>query len=239
MKLIDEALKRQAEELKSQAGDVRGQARSAGEPFQSWFTRVELLVRQLGSDGDVFSVELQRLRTPATWQARLDYEQQGRALQIRRPSLNVANEWMVDAASGVLDAIIQALDNGLLHRVEDRVASIIYADVLDEASALLDREHHGCAAVIARSALENGLRRLARREGMSDQDVDAKKASAINDWLRANRNFYTQATQRQVQSWLDPGNAYLHNPDEWTKYAPSDIARTLNEIRGFLGRYGL
>jgi hypothetical protein len=39
--------------------------------------------------------------------------------------------------------------------------------------------------------------------------------------------------------WLDPGNAYLHDPSEWEKYKPGDIARMLSEIKGFLGRHDL
>jgi len=217
-------------------------AQSEGPKYVGWLGRVQLLVDRLGPEGETFANELRRLRDQNTWDGRLAAANAMRGGAVRVIRQNAANRWIAEAVGGdggLLEAIVRAVDDRMLARVEDRVAPIVYTGVLDEAAELLRPGHHGCAAAITRAALEDGLRRLARRYGMAASDEQSRRASAINTWLRAEAGAYTMATERQVQSWLDPANAYLHSPTEWVKYSIEDIGKNLGNVRGFLGQHSL
>lgn len=233
-----DTLRQQTRALIDGAASARETARQQSAPYVAWFTRVQLLVDQLGPVAATFKRELETVRDVRTYQLRIQAEED-RASQLGRSRFNPAevHQWMVDSAAGLVQGLDEALAGDLLRRVEDRVASEIYDDVLAEAEGLLRGNHVPCAAILVRVGLENGLRRLGAREGMPA--VDTAKASAINDWLWKDRQLYAQATNRQVQSWLDPGNAFAHDKPEKSQYDAAHIAKTLEDVRSFLGLHSL
>jgi hypothetical protein len=138
---------------------------------------------------------------------------------------------------GLLQGLSQAVDDGLLASLEDRVASDVYAGVLEEASRQHKAGKADIAAILMRVALENGLRRVARREGMPG--VDDATASAVNIWLWKAQQTYPAGTHRAVEGWLAIGNAFVHKTPEAQQYTHAQIAKAIADVQGLLGSHGL
>jgi hypothetical protein len=203
--------------------------------FAAWRTRLKLLLDRLGPEGAVFRGEIERLFTREHWSSYIDWYRANYASDLRTDP----DFWLAEAVRGcrgVLQTLEAAIDNDLLDKLEDRVASEIYGDVLTEAESLLKQKLIPCAAIFARIGLENGLRRLARHYNMPE--ADTKTASDINRWLRSN-DVYPLQTMQAVDSYLAPGNAFAHASTEAASYTAPMIAVTIANIRSFLGNHGL
>jgi len=229
MRSAEQELKRVTQALIDEEPEAQSDARARGPKFSSWMVRAELVVQGLGGRGDVLARRLADVRDPATYEK--DILLGGRSA-MGLPDYSRMYPMMVDGVHGVLDALIKAIDDGLLTAIEDRVASDVYGDVLAEAKTLLDAGHTGCAAIFMRAGLENGLKRCARREGM--QDVDKAKAAVVNDWLWKN-SIYPKGTHDAVSGWLAPGNAFAHDLPEKEQYTSRDVAKALSDAQSFLG----
>jgi hypothetical protein len=189
------------------------------------------VIDALGPAGAVFHDKIRSVQVVDSYSSRL--------LDVRRrfnPNLSssVIYEWIVDAVAGVLDGVGKAINSGLLTSIEDRVASDIYGDVLGEANVLLNASHLSCAALLARVALESGLRRVAHREQMPG--AQTAKAGAINIWLWKNNN-YPKATFELVESCLAPGNDFAHSTKDAERYTHGDIAKTIGDVRSLLATH--
>jgi hypothetical protein len=103
-----------------------------------------------------------------------------------------------------------------------------HADVLAEAHTLLNGNHLACAAILARTGLESGLRRRARRENMPD--THKATATVMNTWLWK-QGVYHKQTHDAVEGWIAPGNAFAHDSPEKDKYTHRDLARTLQDVQ--------
>lgn len=225
----DAQLAKQVRDLVEQGHLAHDDAQLQGPNFQSWFGQADAIIALLGRRGEAFARRLKDVQDVNAYKLRLDDL--------------VVYQWMVDAARGVLYGLAAALDAGLLTSIEDRVgrpdvvvllhfASDIYSDVLSEAENLVHANHLPCAAILIRTGLESGLRRRARREAMPD--VDESKVSVVNDWLWK-QSVYHKQSHDAVEGWLAPGNAFAHNLPEKDKYTHRDLAKTLQDVRGFLG----
>lgn len=229
MRGADHELKKVAQALIDEVAEAQADARSQGPKFSSWMARAELVVQGLGGRGDVLARRLAAVRDPAMYEKNIML---GQRSAMGLPDYSRMYPMMVDGVHGVLDAVIKAIDDGLLTAIEDRVASVVYGDVLAEAKILLDAGRMGCAAIFMRAGLENGIKRCARREGMPD--VDKAKAAMVNDWLWKN-NVYHKGTHDAVSSWLAPGNAFAHDLPEKDQYTSRNIAKALADVQSFMG----
>ena len=81
--------------------------------------------------------------------------------------------------------------------------------------------------MLGRVAAEDGLRRLARKNGLDD----TAKASVINDQLKKDE-LYGQPQWRLIQHWLDIGNDAAHG--QFDTYNSEDVKRMLEDIERFL-----
>jgi hypothetical protein len=228
-----EDLKALIGKLVDESKDVRPRARGQPPEFSAWKLRAEMLADGIGG---TFQVRMQRT---LDFQAETYWSRLREANNRRTGSLteSVIHEWMVDAVLGLLQGLDAAIDDGLLTSIEDRVASDLYSSVLAEASVQQRAGRGGIAAILMRVALENGLRRLARRETMTD--VDGTTASAVNNWLWKDGKTYPAGTHRAVEGWLAIGNAFVHQTSEAGSYTPSQIAKAIEDVQGFLGTHGL
>ena len=103
----------------------------------------------------------------------------------------------------------------------------MFDSVLEEAKHLNQSGHKDPAAVLARVVLEDALKRIARSEGVNDN----QKASQINDELRK-RGRYPQPQWRLIQAWLDIGNAAAHG--KFNEYSDEGVQRLVEDIERFL-----
>jgi hypothetical protein len=104
-----------------------------------------------------------------------------------------------------MHAALDDLKNGFLGNQEMLVAAAVFDSVLEQAKYLNSQGYKDPAAVLTRTVLEDALRRIARAEG----EDDSTKASAINDVLKKTGRV-SQPLWRQIQFWLDVGNAAAH-----------------------------
>lgn len=204
--------------------------------YNAWIAKVDALIHSLGPEGAVFGRRFAEATAYSTYLERLQHEERRHAYSDIDPGPAWVYGWMREAVLGLLAGLQSALTKGLLTEIAIRVASDIYSDVLAEAEGLLKGNHLPCAAILSRVGLESGLRRLALRHGMPD--AERALASALNVWLWKN-GVYPKGTHDAVEGWIAPGNAYAHDKPEKTQYGHREIAKTIQDIRGFLGQHGV
>lgn len=142
-------------------------------------------------------------------------------------SQHIEYAFQVEAIEGLLIGALDDLEGGFLIGQEFLVAGEVFDSVLEEAKHLNQSGHKDPAAVLARVVLEGTLKRIARSEGVNDN----QKASKINDELRK-LGRYPQPQWRLVQAWLDIGNAAAHG--KFDEYNNEDIQRLVEDIERFL-----
>lgn len=171
---------------------------------EAWLTKTENLIR--GSFGDR-SAHYRRFHELAKGEVSRDYE--------------------IFPIVGVIEACIDDLKNGFLTTQQFLIAGELFDSVLSQAKHLVTFGFKDPAAVLGRVVLEDALKRIAQDCG---EDSNAK-ASAINDALKKSGRF-SQPLWRQVQFWLDIGNAAAHG--NFSTYSDQDVVRILDGIEMFL-----
>ena len=119
------------------------------------------------------------------------------------------------------------LEKGYLLSQEFLIAGEVFDSILVQAKQLTQGGYKDCAAVLARTVLEDTLKRLARSEGI-DENL---RASVINDELKKSGK-YPQAQWRFIQAWLDIGNAAAHG--RFDEYSEGDVLELIKGIEQFL-----
>lgn len=133
----------------------------------------------------------------------------------------------VEPVIGVLDGARDDLESGFLQRQELLIAGEVFDSLLQEARHLHDTHHSDAAAILGRVVLEDALRRMAAAAGLSD----IAAAAAANDALKK-AGSYGQPMWRQIQAWLDIGNAAAHG--RFADYSPDQVNSMLLGIEQFL-----
>lgn len=128
---------------------------------------------------------------------------------------------------GLLQGAHFDLENGFLTGQEYLIAGDIFDNVLEQAKYLNKEKYKDPAAILARVVVEDALKRIARTEGIND----SMKLSKINDELKKIGR-YTQPQWRQIQVWIDIGNAAAHG--KFTQYKQSDVKKMIEDIERFL-----
>lgn len=139
----------------------------------------------------------------------------------------VAHAHEVRRLVGLLDGAADDLAGGFLFGQEFLVAGRVFDSVLEEAKHLLTAGFKDPSAVLGRVVLEQALQRLADANTIDS----SKKASVLNDELRQAGRF-SQPLWRQVQAWLDIGNAAAHG--KFQEYTHANVATLLADIERFL-----
>lgn len=140
---------------------------------------------------------------------------------------NLEHDYDIYPIIGILQGAVSDLENGFLTGQELIIAGDIFDNVLEQAKYLNKNKHKDPAAVLARVVIEDALKRIARVESIND----SIKASQINDELKkAGR--YAQPQWRQIQAWIDIGNAAAHG--DFNQYNQNDVQRMIEDIERFL-----
>jgi hypothetical protein len=128
---------------------------------------------------------------------------------------------------GVLTAALDDLENGYLLGQEFFIASEVFDSIMEQARYLLQNNYKDPAAVLARVVLEDSLKRIARVEGIDEN----QKASIINDELKKKSRF-SQPQWRFIQGWLDIGNSAAHG--KFDQYTQDDVVKMIDDVERFL-----
>ncbi len=139
----------------------------------------------------------------------------------------IARVYEVQAIQGLLIGALDDLESGFLVGQEFLIAGEVFDSVLEEARHLNQSGHKDPAAVLARVVLEDALKRIARSEGVNDN----QRVSQVNDELRK-LGRYPQPQWRLIQAWLDVGNAAAHG--RFNEYSDEDVQRLIEDVERFL-----
>lgn len=152
-------------------------------------------------------------------------------------SREIAGLRHVQAGIGALNAASEDYARGYTWTFKEIVHADVFDDFLEMASYLIDDGgFKDAAAVLAGGTLEEHLRQLCQKHGVSTTTVQGrpKQASVMNDDLK-NLPVYQQPLWRKVQSWLDIRNDAAHA--KYGNYAQTDVEQMIDGIRDFIDRY--
>jgi hypothetical protein len=109
-----------------------------------------------------------------------------------------------------------------MQSVTERVHAYRFSDFLEMAQHLSSEGYKDAAAVLAGSVLEEHLRKLCDKNGLSVTDANGKplKADRINADLKG-ANVYSGLDQKQVTAWLDLRNKAAHG--HYTEYTQPQV----------------
>lgn len=127
---------------------------------------------------------------------------------------HVAAPYHVKAGKAILEEIREEFKSSWLWSTYGIAAAEVYADFLEMAEELLNANYKDAAAVMAGSVLEEHLRRLCNKNGITTT-VSAngkntpKKADTLNSELAGN-GVYNKLDQKWVTTALDLRNKAAH-----------------------------
>lgn len=146
----------------------------------------------------------------------------------------------VKVITGVLASFKEDLENGYIQTVKELVHAEVFTDFIEMSESLLNAGYKDSAAVIIGSVLENHLRQMATKNGISCTSVDkrgesyTKKASSLNDEL-AKAGVYLPTNQKQVLAWLGIRNDAAHGCYE--HYTKDQVMLMVQGVTGFLAQF--
>ncbi|MFB3922096.1 MAG: hypothetical protein ACE145_10260 [Terriglobia bacterium] len=140
--------------------------------------------------------------------------------------------------SKLLTAILRAMKadfmSGNLRSIQELVHADLFGDFLEMATHLLEEGYKDPAAVLAGGVLEEQLRKLSSKHGVSTvQGGRPKKAETMNSEL-ASANAYSKLDQKNITAWLDLRNKAAHG--KYSEYAAQQVSLLIQSIRDFLTR---
>jgi hypothetical protein len=137
---------------------------------------------------------------------------------------------------GVLVALRSDIEAGYVRTLEELVHADVFADFLEMATELQNKGYKDAAAVVAGSTLEEHLRTLSAKHGLTvnKDDGSPKKADLLNAELadRAKGDAYNKLVQKQVTAWLDLRNKAAHG--QYGEYEHPQVAAMISGIRDFM-----
>jgi hypothetical protein len=136
---------------------------------------------------------------------------------------------------GILTALRLSYEHGFLTSISELIHADLFSDFLDMAKHLLESGYKDPAAVIAGSVLEEHLRKLSIKNGITTlkQDGDPKKADTINSDL-SNANVYSKLDLKSVTGWLDLRNKAAHG--KYTEYDKQQVVLMVEGVTHFMAR---
>jgi hypothetical protein len=129
----------------------------------------------------------------------------------------------VTDVAGLIESARDLVANGFVGQMKFLLHAEVFATMIEQAKALLDAGHLIPSAVLGRIVMENWLKDQAERAGI--EVPESAKASGINDSLKK-AEVFSVPKWRQVQAYLDVGNAAAHGQAE--SFSREDVARLLD-----------
>ena len=137
----------------------------------------------------------------------------------------------IPTVTGVLIALRNAVDQGLLTSLESRLRANIHDDFLAQSFDLIDAGYHVAALVLIGGVLEDHLQKLVQIQGLTLPKQGS--ISKYNDLLR--NNVYNQPVWRRIQSIGDLRNDAAHGKGSTIKFDDAKDAHTF--VQRFITDY--
>ena len=135
----------------------------------------------------------------------------------------------VARALGILKAAKDDYEQGFLFDTRTLIEAEVFDDFLDQSVHLLDSGYYQPAAVVIGSVLEDGLRKLCKRNEIALSDKP--KLNSMNASL-TKQGVYNQLTQKRVTMLADIRNKAAHG--EWDQFTRTDVENMLRDVRQFM-----
>ena len=132
-------------------------------------------------------------------------------------------------ALGTLKAAANDYEQEFLFDTRTLIEAEVFDDFLDQGAHLLDSGYYQPAAVVIGSVLEDGLRKLCKRNEI--ELSDKPKLDSMNASL-AKQGVYNQLTQKRVTTLADTRNKAAHG--ERGQFTRTDVENMLRDVRQFM-----
>lgn len=133
---------------------------------------------------------------------------------------------------GILRAAQTELGFGALPGIETLFSAEIFADFLAMAEHLLDQKYFAVVPSLVGAVLEDGLRKIAKRKGLTVKVDDS--IAGLNGRLFDVKT-YSPLVRRKIEVW----NSIRNNADhgKFEENPEQDVGQMLDGVRGFLAEY--
>jgi hypothetical protein len=135
----------------------------------------------------------------------------------------------VTKALGILRAAKEDYEHDYLFNTRTLIEAEVFDDFLEQAEHLFASGYYQSAAVIAGSVLEDGLRKLCKRNSIPLPD--RPKLDQMNADL-AKHGVYSKFIQKQITVLADLRNKAAHGL--WDQFGKSDVEDMLRHVRSFM-----
>ena len=144
---------------------------------------------------------------------------------------NVNSYEFLNSMLGILNSAKDDYENGYLFNTRALIEAEIFDDLLEQAEHLLTQGYFTASAVIAGSVLEDALRKLCVKNGIT---LSAKpKLDSMNSEL-AKIGVYNLLKQKQITALADLRNKAAHGQGGFTK---EDVEDMIRNVRRFMEDY--
>ena len=133
---------------------------------------------------------------------------------------------------GVVEAAQRDFETGMLFDMRALITAEVLGDFIEQAEALLDAGYHIAAASLAGAILEDTLRKLCDKYGITIPATT--KIDRLNAEL-ARVEVYNKLVQKRITALADIRNNADHG--HFDEFAKSDVEDMVKWIRGFAADY--
>ena len=155
-----------------------------------------------------------------------------------RQSVDDSGTSHIKHGQGILHALREDIDGGYLSTLREVIHADVFSDFTEMAAYFIAEGYKDPAAVIAGSVLEEHLRKLCQKHGVSTDIVGSsgvrpKKADQMNADL-AKAAVYSSMQQKQVTAWLGLRNDAAHG--KYGEYGVEQVRLFIDGLRDFMVR---
>jgi hypothetical protein len=135
-------------------------------------------------------------------------------------------------AFGMLKAAKDDYEKGYLFEARVLIRAEVFDDLIDQAKHLLDGGYYQPAAVIAGAVLEDGLRELCQRRGITlppKTTIDPMNVALAKD------DAYSGLVQKRITALAAVRNSAAHG--KWSEFTADDVKEMIGWVRTFMEQH--
>lgn len=161
------------------------------------------------------------------------YEEEALAID---SSIRASPEWKAEQLAAIVHALRDDYAGGGLLSVQEIVHADLFDDFLDMAEELSTKGYIGPAAVLAGTVLEEHLRKLAAKHGLSAAN-DEKRPKAVETLGTELRKAgaLTEVQRKSISAWYSQRNEAAHGHTD--NLHQGDVDRMIDGVRDFVARH--
>jgi len=137
---------------------------------------------------------------------------------------------------GIANSVKHDYERGLLNSIRALIQADVFADFLEMGEYLLKEGYKDAAAVIIGAVLEDGVRKLCEKNGISTTNNNGRPITIdpMNAAL-AKAEVYSKLLQKQITTWAHVRNKAAHG--EYGEYGKDQVEMMLLFVQNFAEQY--